>query len=143
MSQADKGFSAAWFVICIAHNISFYSQYHLLFCFICHPGGATPSVMHFFSSHHTAASNTAYIIPSYSFSYSLSQAGKKPPDISLTHADLIFLSHIPTISIQVKLLPYIFCLSLPCDLLILHYSLRGYYGKLKCCIHPHRLYSKF
>lgn len=64
-------------------------------------------MMHFFSSHHTAASNTVYIIPSYSFSYSLSQAGKKTY-ISLTYADLIFPSHRPTISNQVKLLPYIF-----------------------------------
>lgn len=97
-----------------------------------------------------------FLFPSYScqqysiyhsllFFFLLTLAGwkKKNPDISLTHADLIFLSHIPTISIQVKLLPYIFCLSLPCDLLILHYSLQEYYGKLKCCIHPHRLYSIF
>lgn len=145
MSQADKGFSAAWFVICIAHNISlihsitsfyFASSAALVeqlpvWCTFSLPIIQLPAIQHM-------------SFPLILFlTHSRRLEKKKNPDISLTHADLIFLSHIPTISIQVKLLPYIFCLSLPCDLLILHYSLQGYYGKLKCCIHPHRLYSIF
>lgn len=65
--------------------------------------------MHFFSSHHTAASNTAYIIPSYSFSYSLSQAGKKKnpryltytcrPYFSLTHTYYFYPSKTPSLHI--------------------------------------------
>lgn len=65
--------------------------------------------MHFFSSHHTPASNTAYIIPSYSFSYSLSQAGKKKnpryltytcrPYFSLTHTYYFYPSKTPSLHI--------------------------------------------
>lgn len=80
--------SARLAVICIAHNIPLYSQYHLsLFRFICLPGVATPSVMHFFffSPHHTAASDTVYIIPSHSHSHSLERKEKRKY-ISLTHA---------------------------------------------------------
>lgn len=65
--------------------------------------------MHFFSSHHTPASNTAYVIPSYSFSYSLSQAGKKKnpryltytcrPYFSLTHTYYFYPSKTPSLHI--------------------------------------------
>lgn len=82
----------------IAHNVPFVHNITSLFCYIYLPGVATLSVMHCFSPHHTAASDTVYIIPSHSHS----QLACNPPPPPLTHAcNLFSLSPLYT-----TILPY-------------------------------------
>lgn len=101
---------------CHLHRTQYplYSQYHhSLFCFICLPGGATPSVMHFFFPHHTAASDTVYIIPSHSLFYSLLKKRRKKKYLTYTlltpHTHTLSTNHLvlsPTCAVFLSLCMY-------------------------------------
>lgn len=100
VSQADMGSSAL--PGCHLHRTQYplYSQYHLsLFRFILLPGVATPGVMHFFSHHHTAASETVYIIPSHCRSHSRKKkhTGKKTHSYLTYTCSLAHTLSLPTV----------------------------------------------
>lgn len=89
VSQADTGSAAAW-LRSASHTISpLFTISPLSISLHLPPGVATPSVMHSFSRRHTAASDTAYIIPSRSHSHSF---GRKSLYLTYT-CRLLFLTH--------------------------------------------------